>query len=199
MGVLVGSYCCSSYGAANPFSSLGVYPSSSISDHVLCPMDGCEHPPLHWQSLSEDSYIRLLSASTCWHPQYCLGLVVVYGMDPQVGQSLNGRSFISALYFFSVTPSMGILYQLLRRIKVSTRWSPFFLNFTCFVNYILSILTFWAYIHLSLSAYHVCSFVIGLLPHPLQWSLCDKSKSLPTVLRHRVLWKLVSWKFSGVP
>ena len=23
----------------------------------------------HWQSLSEDSYIRLLSSSTCWHPQ----------------------------------------------------------------------------------------------------------------------------------
>jgi hypothetical protein len=23
----------------------------------------------HWQSLSEESYIRLLSVSTCWHPQ----------------------------------------------------------------------------------------------------------------------------------
>jgi hypothetical protein len=31
----------------------------------------------HWQSLSGDSYIRLLSASTCWHPQYCLSLVTV--------------------------------------------------------------------------------------------------------------------------
>jgi hypothetical protein len=39
----------------------------------------------HWQSLSEDSNIRLLSASTCWHLQYCLDLVTVYGMDPQVG------------------------------------------------------------------------------------------------------------------
>jgi hypothetical protein len=43
--------------------------------------------------LSGDSYIRLLSASTCWHPQYCLGLVSAYGMDPQVGQSLDGLSF----------------------------------------------------------------------------------------------------------
>jgi hypothetical protein len=41
-----------------------------------------------WQSLSGDSYIRFLSASTFWHPQQCLHLVTVYGMDPQVWQSL---------------------------------------------------------------------------------------------------------------
>jgi hypothetical protein len=35
---------------------------------------------------SGDSYNRLLSASTCWHPQKCLGLVSVYRM----GQSLDG-------------------------------------------------------------------------------------------------------------
>ena len=46
----------------------------------------------HWQSLSGDRYIRLLSAST-WHPQKCLGLVILYGMDPQVGQYLDGLSF----------------------------------------------------------------------------------------------------------
>ena len=43
-----------------------------------------------YQALVEparDIYIRLLSASTCWHPQECLGL------DPQVGQSLDGLSF----------------------------------------------------------------------------------------------------------
>ena len=32
-----------------------------------------------------------------------------------------------------------------------------------------------------------------LVPHPLQWSLCDKSKSLATVLRQKVSWKLISW------
>ena len=47
-----------------------------------------------WQSPSGDSYIRLLSASTSRHLQYHLGLVTVYGMDPQVGQS---RSFIQSL------------------------------------------------------------------------------------------------------
>jgi hypothetical protein len=69
-GVLVGSYCCSSYGAANPFSYLGTFSSSFTGDPVLSPMDEYQHPLLfvsHWQSPSEDSYIRLLSASTCWH------------------------------------------------------------------------------------------------------------------------------------
>jgi hypothetical protein len=40
-GGLVGSYCFSSYGAANPFSSLGPFSSSSIGDPVLSPMVGC--------------------------------------------------------------------------------------------------------------------------------------------------------------
>jgi hypothetical protein len=42
----------------------------------------------------EDRYIRLLSASTCWHPQQCLDLVIVNGMmDPQVSQYLDGHFF----------------------------------------------------------------------------------------------------------
>jgi hypothetical protein len=48
-GVLVSSYCCSSYGAANTFSSLGPFSSSSTRDPVLSPMVGCEYPPL-WVS-----------------------------------------------------------------------------------------------------------------------------------------------------
>jgi hypothetical protein len=40
--------------------------------------------------LSGDCHIRLLSACTSRHPQSCLGLVNVYRMNPQVGQSLDG-------------------------------------------------------------------------------------------------------------
>ena len=69
---------------------------------------------------------------------------------------------ISALNFVSVTPSMGILFQILRRNKVSTFLSSFFLRFMSFANCILGSLSFWANVHLSVSAYHVCSFVIGL-------------------------------------
>jgi hypothetical protein len=38
------------------------------------------------------------------------------------------------------------------------------LEFLCFANCILGILSFWVNIHLSVSTYHVSSFVIGL-PH----------------------------------
>ena len=84
-------------------------------------------------------------------------------MDTQVGQSLDGPSG-SALNFVSVTPSMGILLPILRKNEVSTLWSSFFLSFMCSANSILDILRFWANIRLSVSAYHVCSSVVGL-PH----------------------------------
>jgi hypothetical protein len=71
---------------------------------------------------------------------------------------------VSASHFVSVTPSMGILFPFLRRFEVFTLWSSFFLRFMWSVNCILGIPNFWANIHLSVSAYHVCSFVIGL-PH----------------------------------
>ena len=47
LGVLVGSYHCSYYGAANPFSSLGPFSSSSIEDPVLSPMVSCSDPFLY--------------------------------------------------------------------------------------------------------------------------------------------------------
>jgi hypothetical protein len=71
---------------------------------------------------------------------------------------------IPAPNFVYVTPYMGILFPVLRRDKVSTLWSSFFLSFMCFANCILDILRFWANIHLPVSAYHVSSFVI-VLPH----------------------------------
>jgi hypothetical protein len=50
-------------------SSFNLFSNSSIRAPALCPMLGCDHPPLFlrfWQSLSRDSHIRLLSASTSW-------------------------------------------------------------------------------------------------------------------------------------
>ena len=69
---------------------------------------------------------------------------------------------ISVLHFVSVTPPMGILFPLLRRAKTSKLLYYFFLSFMWSVNCILVILSFWANIHLSVSAYYVCSFVIEL-------------------------------------
>ena len=88
-----------------------------------------------------------------------------YGMDPKVGSLWMVISSVSAPHF--VTPSMGILFPLLRRIEVSTLWSSFFLSFMYFTNCILGILSFWVNIHLSvniMNTCHVSCFVIGL-PH----------------------------------
>ena len=64
------------------------------------------------------------------------------------GQSLDGLSSVSAPHFVSVSPPMGFLFSLLR-----TKVSIFFFFWS-----------FGANIHLSVSAYHMRSFVIEL-PH----------------------------------
>jgi hypothetical protein len=71
--------------------------------------------------------------------------------------------FVLAPNFVSVTPFMGILFLILRRNEVSILWSYFFLIFLCFANCILDIPSFWANIHLSVSAYLVTTFVISYL------------------------------------
>jgi hypothetical protein len=43
-GVLVSSYCCSTYRVGDPFSSLGAFSSSSIGGPVNHPIADCEHP-----------------------------------------------------------------------------------------------------------------------------------------------------------
>jgi hypothetical protein len=45
-GVLVSSYCCSTYRVAVPFSSLGNFSSSSIGGRVIHPIADCDHPLL---------------------------------------------------------------------------------------------------------------------------------------------------------
>jgi hypothetical protein len=46
LGVLVSSYCGSTYRVADPFSSLGTFSSFSIGGPVLHRIDDCEHPLL---------------------------------------------------------------------------------------------------------------------------------------------------------
>jgi hypothetical protein len=89
---------------------------------------------------------------------------LIMGWIPRRGSLWMVHPFVLASNFVSVTPSIGILFPILRRNEVSTHWSSFFLIFLCFANCILDILSFLANIHLSVSAYQVTSFVIGL-PH----------------------------------
>jgi hypothetical protein len=85
------------------------------------------------------------------------------GWIPGWGSLWIVHLFILAPNFISVTPFMGILFPILRMNEVSTHWSSLFLIFLCFANCNLGALCFWANIHLSVSAYLMTSFVIGLL------------------------------------
>ena len=141
--VLVSSYCCCSYRAANPFSFLGTFSSSFIGDPVISPMDDCEHPLVYLPSTGRASQETAISGSC---QQNLVGICIsvwvwwlFMGWIPRWGSFWMVMPSVSAPNFVSVTPSMGIFFPLVRRI-----------------------LRFWANIHLSVSAYHVCSFVIRL-------------------------------------
>jgi hypothetical protein len=86
------------------------------------------------------------------------------GWIPGWGSLWMVHPFVLDPNVVSATPSMDILYRILGRNEVSTRWSSFFVIFLCFGDCILGIVAFWANIHLSVSAYQVTCFVIGL-PH----------------------------------
>ena len=67
----------------------------------------------------------------------CNGVSVwrlIMGWIPGYGSLQMVHPFVSAPNFVSVTPSMGVLFPILRRAKVSTLWSSFFLSFMCFAN-----------------------------------------------------------------
>jgi hypothetical protein len=156
---MVSSYCCSSYRATNPFNSLGTFSSSIIGRPVLHLTDDCEQPLLYLpgtgRASQETALVGICNSVGVWW--------LFMGWIPRWGSFWMVILSVSALNFVSVTPSMGILFPLLRRFKVSTLWSSF-LSFVCFANFILGLLNVWANIHLSVSTYHVRSFVIGL-PH----------------------------------
>jgi hypothetical protein len=135
---------------------------------VFHPIDDCEHPLLCLPGTGIASQETAISGSCQQNlPGICNSVWVwwlIMGWIPRWGSLWMVDPFVSAPNFVSVTPSMGILFPILRRNEVSTLWSSFFLIFLCFANCLFGILSFWANIHLSVSAYQVSSFVIGL-PH----------------------------------
>ena len=129
-------------------------------------MVGCEHSPMYMSGSGRASQETALSGSCQQNLVGICSSVWVWWLFirwiPRWGSLWMVLPSVSALNFVSVTPSMGILFSILRRNKVSTLWSSFFLSFMCCANCILGFLSFWANIHSSVSAYHVCSFVIGI-------------------------------------
>jgi hypothetical protein len=63
LGVLVSSYCYSTYSVVDPFSSLGTFSSSSIGGPVFHPMDDCEHPLLYFPGTGIASQETAMSGS----------------------------------------------------------------------------------------------------------------------------------------
>ena len=167
---------------ADPFNSLGTFSSSSIGGPVFHPIDDCEHPILYVPGSGITSHESAISgffqrnlAGICngvwvwwlimgWIPRW----VSLWMVHPFL---LAPNSLCSSFH--------GCFVPILRTNEVSTLWSSFFLIFFCFcfANCILGILSFWANIILSVSAYQVTSFVIGLPysgRYPPDTSICPR-------------------------
>jgi hypothetical protein len=157
LGVLVSSYCCSTYRVADPFNSLGTFSSFSIGGPVFHLIDDSEHPLLYFPGTGITSYEKVIPRSV---QQNLAGICnsvwvwwLIMGWISRWGSYWIVHPFVLAPKFVSVTPFMGILFPILGRNEESTCWSSFFLIFLCFVNCIFVVLCFWANIHLSVSAY----------------------------------------------
>jgi hypothetical protein len=133
----------SSYRVADTFSSLGTFSSSSIGGPVIHPIADCEHPLLCLLGP------RIASQETAISGSFQQNLTTEYngvsvrrlimGSNPGYGSLYMVHPFVSALIFVSVTPSMGVLFPILRSSKVSTLWSSFYLSFMHLANCILYI------------------------------------------------------------
>jgi hypothetical protein len=94
-----------------------------------------------------------------------------YIWDKSSGGTFSGWPFLqSLLYTLSLYLLQWVLYSPSKEDRTPTLWSSFILSFMWSMDCILGIWRFWANIHLSVSAYHVCSFVIGL-SHSYSYSI----------------------------
>ena len=63
LGMLISSYCCSTYRVADPFNSLSAFSSFSIGGPVFHLIDDCEHPLLYLPGTGKASQERAVSGS----------------------------------------------------------------------------------------------------------------------------------------
>jgi hypothetical protein len=132
LGLLVSSYCCSTYRVADPFSSLVlslVFPLGVCVPSYRC----CEHPLLYLPGTGIASYETAIPGS---FQQNLAGICnsvwvwwLIMGWISRWGSLWIVHSFILAPNFVSVTPFMSILFPILRRNEVSTHWYSLFLIF----------------------------------------------------------------------
>jgi hypothetical protein len=104
--------------------------------------------------------------SHCYTPLFKFLTLCISSQSPLIPDPVPLFSHSPPLFLPSPSNPLSpvsILFPILRRTEAHTLWSSLFLSFMWFMNYILGSLSFWVDIHLSVSTYHVCSFVLGLL------------------------------------
>jgi hypothetical protein len=110
LGILVSSYCCSTYRVAEPFSSLGAFSSFSIGGPVFQLID--EHPLLYLPGNGIASYQTAIPGSLQQNlPGICNSFWVwwlIMGWIPRWGILWILHTLVFTPNFFSVTPFMGI-------------------------------------------------------------------------------------------
>ena len=113
LGVLVSSYCCSTYKVADSFSSLGAFSSSYIGDPVFHLIDNYEHPLLYLPGTGIASYKTAITGSLQQNLSGICNSVCIWwlimGWIPRWGSLWMVSPSVSAPNLVSVTPSMGIL------------------------------------------------------------------------------------------
>ena len=96
---LVHWYCCSSYGAANPFLSFSPFPNSSIGVPMLIPMVGCEHQHLYLSVSGTTSQETTISGScqkALFGICHCILVRCLY-IDGCPGWAVSGWPFLQSL------------------------------------------------------------------------------------------------------
>ena len=117
-GVLVSSYCCSTYRVADPFSSLGNFSSSSIGGPVVHPIADCDHPLLCLLGPGIQVIFQLIIFECPWHENgsHC----------HQLAHHLISKSFqftnlgLSMSWTIGVSPSPSTLGPPCSPISMST-------------------------------------------------------------------------------
>jgi hypothetical protein len=130
-------------------------------------MNGCEHPLLYFSGTGRASQETAISDSCKQVLVDIQNSVWVWWLYmewiPRCGSLWMVIPSVSVPHLVSVSSSMHILFPRLRRMEVSSLVF-LLLEFHVFCKLYFGYSSFWANMHLSVSAYHVCSFVIGL-PH----------------------------------
>ena len=107
-----------------PLQLSGYFSGSFIGDLVLCPMDDCEHPLLYLPDTGKAPQETAIPGSC---QQVLVGIShsvwiwwLFMGWIPKWGSLWMVVPSVFALNFVSVTPSMDILFSILRRDEVHT-------------------------------------------------------------------------------